>query len=210
MAEFDASEDRRGDAGPTRRNVLKGAAWATPVIAVAAAIPAVAASLPPCVSALATVSGGWSVGGAYTGSTCGLNQHFDVNFTVTITACNAQIVRIRIVDLPQYQGASHSRLWWDYITGANATAQLYVELPFNVPAAGSVQHQIVTTGNEVRRVDDNAFVGTIQQPPNNVNDGVHVNPCFVPVNGSGPVAQLWYAYDAGPLQPGPLIYASRP
>jgi len=63
-------------AGPSRRTLARGVAWATPAVLMANAAPAVAASIGQCVNPTMTWASGWSttLGGAFTSGTCGGTQ----------------------------------------------------------------------------------------------------------------------------------------
>ena len=77
--------DYKQKAGLTRRTVVKGAAWAAPVIAVSAIAPQASASLPPCVGNLDVAGGTYPVNVALAG--CQVSgTHWDFQFRFNVRA----------------------------------------------------------------------------------------------------------------------------
>lgn len=207
--------------GASRRTVVKGAAWAAPVVALGSAAPAVAASLPPCVQSMTGIAqAAWSVGASFSG--CSRNTHFDVSVRVTVTPCDATTVNLRVYDLGQENSGSgrRSRLWWSYIsnTQTNNSTYLFIEKSVPAPALGdTVSVSFAVQGDNVRRqttalAQASNSVGTITACCSNENDGIHVNPCyFQGQQTTNRVARIAYRYDnTGPWTWGGYINATRP
>lgn len=202
--------------GISRRTIVKGVAWATPVIAVATVVPEASASLPPCVGSVSGVSqGSWSVGARFPG--CTQNSHFDVSVQISIKACEAQSICIRVYDLGDENNGSglRSRLWWDY-TSDQTPPYLFIEKCITVPAEGTVPVSFAIQNDTVRRettqfAESSTVVGTIGAV-GGTNDGIHVNPCYFGGAGSsGRVAKFYYRLgNAGAWLPGGYINANRP
>jgi hypothetical protein len=207
---------RTGAQSISRRTVVKGAAWATPAITFAAAAPAAAASLPPCVGGITGVAqSGWSVGATFPG--CGQGSHFDVSIRITVQACQAQSICLRVYDLGhQDDGAGlRSRLWWAEAADP-APPYLFIEKCVQVPEQESVPVPFAGPGDNVRGQQDflsanSTSVGNIEVA-GGTNDGIHVNPCYFGGAGSsGRVAKFYYRLgNADAWLPGGYINANRP
>jgi len=202
--------------GISRRTIVKGVAWATPVIAVATVVPEASASLPPCVGSITGVpQSSWSVGAGFPG--CNQNTHFDTSVQVQIKACEAESICIRVYDLGhQNDGAGlRSRLWWSY-NNDSAPPYLFIEKCITVPAQGTAQVSFAVQGDNVR--GQQTFLAEASNSVGNIealggtNDGIHVNPCyFTGGTTSNRVAQFYYRLDgAGPWLSGGYINATRP
>lgn len=211
-------------AGLSRRTLAKGAAWAAPAVAVAAAAPAHAASgltttLPPCVSDIAAVGGTYPVTYALSGCQTA-NSHWDFQFRITAatldgTDCTCPYLRVTLFDNPK-----RTRLWIinpgggipDPSTNTNNSPRLYVT---KVLAAGTSAN-FPSQGDIVRRVLDSPYtgyntgngtqgttVGTIEAHGDS-NDTLHVlmTPTGgLPCTSSGPMA--YYRVECGPTSTGP-------
>lgn len=205
--------------GIARRTLAKGAAWAVPTVAVAAAAPVYAASgittLPPCIGAIAATGGSYPVTFSLSGCSTA-NSHWDFRFeitasTVTGTDCNCPYLRVTFFDNPK-----RSRLW---ISTNNVTPnpstntanspRLYVQ---KVLAAGA-SADFPATGDPVYRVAGPApyagytpggtLVGSIVGL-GQADDTLHVLVLpggGVPCSASGPMA--YYQVECGQSQNGP-------
>ena len=203
--------------GISRRTLVKGAAWAAPVIAVGAVVPTAAASLPPCFEEVSGVTqNSWSVPNATFAGCPNPSTHFDVNIQVTVKACDARKVTVRVYDLADEPATNgrRSRLWWS--DRDSSTPYLFIQKTITVPAVGSTTVPFVTTGDQVRwsnsQFGNTGGRGPITAPPNSENDGIHVNPCYFGGAGSSNiVAKFYYRLDDDPTWLGPhYITATRP
>lgn len=172
---------------------MKGVAWATPAIAVAAIVPKAAASLLPCVSEIKSTGGTYPVSVALSGCSTS-NTHWDFNFKITaaLQGCDCEKVRITFFDNPK-----RSRLWIsDSRVIPNPTSntanspQLYVQKEL-LPGETAT---FPAPGDQVRVVSNNQLVGTIGAH-GTADDSLHVlinpaggNNTGLPCNASGPMA----------------------
>jgi hypothetical protein len=204
--------------GVSRRTVVKGVAWATPVVTVAAAAPVAAASV--CSESVTGVTqDSWSRPDETFVGCPSPSTHFDVSVRVTVQACAASSVRIRLYDLASEPGTTgrRSRLWW--ADRDSSLPYLFIEKEVEVPALGTIVVTFASTGDVVRwentqfsPINPLNTRGSITAPPSTENDGIHVNPCyFWAVGTSNIVAKLYYSLDGGPWSPSPIyVSAVRP
>ncbi len=158
-------------AGLTRRSVVKGAAWAAPVVAYAAVVPQASASLPPCVGSVNATGGSYPVNVGVAGCTVA-NTHWDFQFKITAAAeasCDCDAVLVTFYDNPD-----RSQLWLNQSTDQ---PQRYVRKTLALGATGTFPEE----GDNVYNVSNDAFVGTIVAP-GLTQDALH---CLINPSGSG-------------------------
>lgn len=197
MTDRPEAQDAPKSSGVSRRTVMKGVAWAAPVIAVSAKVPMAAASGKlPCIGDIAATGGTYPV----TVPLGGCNDsggHWDFNFTIKAAAkgddCDCDFVRVTFYDNPDRQ----SQLW---LNQSSPRPQRYVQ---KVLAAGA-SAVFPTTGDKVYNVSDNSFVGTITSPGSE-NDALHTayfaGGSPIPCDGDGPMAT--YKVECGTSASGP-------
>lgn len=191
------SHDHEHKAGITRRTVVKGAAWAAPVIAVAAVVPDASASLPPCVGSVATAGGTYPVNVGLGG--CNVSgTHWDFNFKIGALAtvgCNCSYVEVTFKDSP-----NRSQLWLDQ---SNTQPQRYVRKVLPIGSTGTFPAQ----GDEVRNVSNNNLIGTIEAP-GQTQDSLHtlinVSGTGTPPCNVGDIAMATYEVKCGQSANGPF------
>ncbi len=124
MAQNTPSETGSNAAGVSRRSVVRGAAWAAPAIAVAAAVPSVSASPlnDPCSPTTTNSLTSWGVNSAWPMSNnpnCG--QHADVVFIFEPgIACDATQLEIVLGPLPGSNNTSDRGAIWIWDTTSTA------------------------------------------------------------------------------------------
>lgn len=155
--------------GPTRRTVMKGAAWAAPVIAVAAVVPETSASV-PCLGGFGATGGSYPVNVGIAGcQVAGTHWDFQFKITATTTAtCNCSHVQITLFDTP-----NRSQLWLDT---NNNTPQRYVRKVLAIGQTDTFPKQ----GDVVYNVSNNSSVGTIEAP-GDTQDSLH---CLIQQSGA--------------------------
>lgn len=191
------SHDHEQKAGITRRTVVKGAAWAAPVIAVAAVVPDASASLPPCVGSVATAGGTYPVNVGLGG--CNVSgTHWDFTFKIGALAnvgCNCAFVEVTFKDTP-----NRSQLWLNQNSGE---PQRYVRKVLAIGATGTFPAQ----GDQVRNVVGDQLIGTIQAP-GQTQDSLHtlINTAGTgtPPCGVGDIAMATYEVKCGQSANGPF------
>lgn len=191
------SHDHEHNAGLTRRTVVKGAAWAAPVIAVAAVVPEASASLPPCVGTVASTGGTYPVNVGLGG--CNVSgTHWDFNFKIGAQAsvgCNCTYVEITFKDSP-----NRSQLW---LNQNSTQPQRYVRKVLAIGATGTFPQQ----GDQVRNVSNDALIGTIEAP-GQTQDSLHtlinVAGTGAPPCGVGDIAMATYEVKCGQSVNGPF------
>lgn len=168
--------------GVSRRTVVKGAAWAAPVIAVAAAAPVAAASIPPCIVGLTNDSQNWVVDNARyeePGHTCRTyREHRDVRLRFHVAACDTPVT-IQVRNVPgnsTWCGWNSVQLYLLKTIAANQAGDLVF------PSTGD-RPGTITNGYSAQSCDITAY--------ESVNDGLHINPCAP----NGPYFQYRVSYD---------------
>lgn len=162
--------------GPSRRTLVKGAAWAAPAIAFASAAPMVAASVPPCIGSITNASQNWDVDGIrYLAATCtSYGSHRDVRLQINVTSC-ANPVRVQV------RNVAGNSTWCAWNTGTGTLTK-------NVAANTSASLVFPATGDTI--VGGGGCTITAYESP---NDGMHINPC----QPAGPYFQYRVSYDSG-------------
>lgn len=225
----DTNAGRQGGVG--RRTIAKGAAWAVPVIAVAGAAPAQAASgittttttLPPCLAAIGTTGGTYPVTVSLSNCTTA-SSHWDFIFRITAalqsgTDCDCAFLRVTLFDNP-----NRSRLWISDGFGAlpaltpgtdnpqtrtQNDPRLYVQKVLAAGATGTfpLTGDVVTrvAGSPTGFVTGGTVVGNITAP-GTADDSVHtlINPTggALPCSATGPMA--YYRVECGQTATGPF------
>lgn len=214
-----ADESNAAGKGFSRRTLAKGAAWAVPAIAVAAAAPTAAASIIPCVGAISLAGGTYPVSVNIFGcNVSGAHWDFQFKFTAQVTpgcTCGATTpthVRIRFYDNPQRSSLWYSTYnrWGGWINpiATSRSEKYYVE---RILAIGQ-SHVFPSEGDIVRRaVNGNPITGsnsssTITAHGTTDDDALHA--LYTPPNSASPAncSQLQmasYTIDCGSSASGP-------
>jgi hypothetical protein len=190
--------------GVSRRTVTKAMAWSVPVIAVAGTAPSAAASLVPCVAALAPVGGTYPV----TVNLSGCNNsvadpnHWDFNFKITVaqqngTDCDCDAFRVTFYDNPKRSrlGIQGGAVFDDWGTDSNNSPRMYIQKELapggtaTFPTTGDVVHRVAAPYTGYGFPGDSNLTITA---PGTANDSVHALYTAgggIPCGASGPFAQ---------------------
>jgi len=198
----------------SRRTLVKGAAWAVPVIAFAAPAPAFAASAPPCAPNTTNSLTSWGVDNAWPASNnanCG--QHADVVFIFQAgETCGAAQIEI-VMGLPgSNDTTSRGAIWiWGTPTSGYRARYGYLLTPGSAPTnQGNIAIPAGGITVPKYRSSPAATAGwrDAHQGSNVVNDGIHVAIYNQSQNGNASSCQKvnsvvfdWYWRDvATPLE----------
>ncbi len=202
--------------GIARRTLAKGAAWAVPTVAVAAAAPVYAASgittttttLPPCIADVAATGGTYPVNYNLSGCTTD-GTHWDFQFLITAqTAAGTDCSTCNYLRITLFDNPKRTRLWitgqaniigGDPATNTNNYHRLYVQKVLQAGTSDTFPKEL----DEVRRVagpdgngnytsfiTSNTVVGNIEAL-GGYNDTVHTlfnADGSIPCGASGPMA----------------------
>jgi hypothetical protein len=166
--------------GVSRRTLVKGAAWAVPVIAIAATVPMAAASAPPCAPNTANSLTSWGVNSAWPASNnanCG--QHADVVFIFQAgVTCGATQIEI-VMGLPgSNDTTSRGAIWiWGTPTSGYRGKYGYLLTPGSAPTnQGNIAIPAGGITVPKYRANPAATAGwrDAHNGDNVVNDGIHV------------------------------------
>lgn len=197
MTNSHETHDHEKSGGVSRRTVVKGAAWAAPVLAYATVVPAASASLLPCVSDVGTTGGTYPVALSLSGCNTA-SSHWDFRIRITAaerngTDCDCDAFRVTMFDNPK-----RSHLWIqggaldpdpDWSGSTNNYPRLYVQKELapgataTFPDTGNPINRVAGGTNFTNFVTGGSFVGNTEAS-GQANDSLHV---LFNANGSVPL-----------------------
>lgn len=216
--------DQSAGATVSRRTVVKGAAWAVPVLVIGTAAPAVAAISGACVPDGGTVPGFtvWDVGSRYgQGTTYQCNNHsnhpdYVLKFTLLSGACPTCQIGAGLQTVNAFRitvTLDHQWAWWLAWTSETLTRTYYLRTTFSLncvdPGNDCSEASYTSAGinpdpgpwtagfqcnNNYIVVPNSGDTGYDCHATNAVDDGIHINPCWWDTHQ---YVSIPYTYQAG-------------